>query len=32
MKSVDLHISHEAREIADDKELLEPPPGHVYGV
>ncbi|KAI0427567.1 hypothetical protein F5Y09DRAFT_315832 [Xylaria sp. FL1042] len=32
LKSVDLHISHESRETADDKELLDPPPGHVYGV
>ncbi|KAI1295268.1 hypothetical protein F5Y03DRAFT_371824 [Xylaria venustula] len=31
LKSVDLHISHESRETADDKELLGPPPGHVYG-
>lgn len=32
LKSIDLHISHESRENADDKELLDPPPGHVYGV
>ncbi|KAI0509560.1 hypothetical protein F5B22DRAFT_326580 [Xylaria bambusicola] len=32
LKSVDLHISHEMRETADDKELLDIPPGHVYGV
>ncbi|KAI0400731.1 hypothetical protein F4802DRAFT_609916 [Xylaria palmicola] len=31
LKSVDLHISHETREMADDKELLDHPPGHVYG-
>ncbi|KAI0418964.1 hypothetical protein F5X98DRAFT_336817 [Xylaria grammica] len=31
LKSVDLHISHESRETADDKELLDPPLGHVYG-
>ncbi|KAI1420435.1 hypothetical protein F5Y12DRAFT_773085 [Xylaria sp. FL1777] len=31
LKSVDLQISHESRETADDKELLDPPLGHVYG-
>jgi hypothetical protein len=31
MKSVDLHITHESRETADDKELLGHSAGHVYG-